>query len=346
MVRPAVFALFVFLLPGHPVLAKVPVRRAIDAARPAAAAPDKTVQRMAQPLGCDRLTVAEGLPNSNVHAIVQDKNGFVWFGTQEGLVRYDGSKMRVYRPIDKDPASLSSGYVTALSVDASGKLWVGTAERGVNLYDPATDQFTRFVREPGKVALTSEGVTSIKRDPKDRMWFAMSGGGLNRFEPATGTFTSFLNKPLDAAITAIDADASGNLWLGTASEGVIRWNPEGGSSVIRPTPGDDRGLGGAPITAILASAGGKVWIGTDGEGVLLLDTATGKFVRYRSAPDDPATLSDDHITALFEDRSKRLWIGTTNGLNRLDTTGRITQHLHDRNDPTSLSFNGVESVYQ
>ena len=354
MARPVVFALFMVLLADHSAEARVPVKRALDAARPvaaaaavaAAASTDKTVQRMVQPLGCDRLSVAEGLPNSNVHAIVQDKSGFIWFGTQEGLVRYDGTTMRVYRPVDKDPASISAGFVTALALDPSGKLWVGTAERGVNLYDPGTDHFTRFMREPGKSPLSSEGVTAILRDRKDRMWFAMSGGGLNRFDAATGAFTSYLTKPLDAAITAMDSDASGNLWLGTASEGVIRFNPDGGTSAIRPTPGDDRGLGGSPITAILVSPGGKVWIGTDGEGVLALDPASGKLTPYRAVADDPSTLTDGHITALFEDRNKNLWIGTTNGLNRLDPSGHIVQYLHDRNDPTSLSFNGVEAVYQ
>src|ERR1043165_3892011 len=184
MARPVVFALFLVLLADQSAEARVPAKRALDAARPVAAAAaaavaastDKTVQRMVQPLGCDRLSVAEGLPTARRHAIVQARSGFIWCGTQEGLVRYDGTTMRVYRPVDKDPASISAGFVTALALDASGKLWVGTAERGVNLYDPATDHFTRFMREPGKSPLSSEGVTSILRDRKDRMWFAMSGG--------------------------------------------------------------------------------------------------------------------------------------------------------------------------
>jgi ligand-binding sensor domain-containing protein/serine phosphatase RsbU (regulator of sigma subunit) len=348
MVRYVVLASLLIVVASRAVLAKVPVKRAAEATSMpsgSAAGPDKTVQRMAPPLGCDRLTIAEGLPNSNVHAIVQDGSGFIWLGTQDGLVRYDGIKMRVYRPRENDPTSISSGYVTALAVDASGKLWAATAEHGVNLYDPATDQFTRFVRED-KAGLTSEGVTSITRDRKDRVWFAMSAGGLNRFDPATRTFAKFLTQPLDAAVTAIDSDAAGNLWLGTASEGVIRWNPEGGSSVVRPTPGDDRGLGTAPITAILAASSGKIWIGSDGDGVLALDPSNGKLIRHRAVADDPGTISDDHITALFEDKSKNVWIGTTSGLNRMDPSGRLVQYLHDRNDPTSLSFNGVESIYQ
>jgi ligand-binding sensor domain-containing protein len=342
MVRHVVFALFVALATGGTALAKGPVKSAVDAA---AGGDWKTVQRLTPPLGCDRLTIAEGLPSSTVHAIAQDRRGFIWFGTQDGLARYDGTKMRVYRTVEKDPTSISPGYITALTVDPSGSLWVGT-ENGVALYDPNTDQFTRFTRGTGKNALSSDGVTSIVRDPKGRIWFAMSGGGLNRFEPTSGTFTKFLAKPLDVAFTALDADAAGNLWLGTASDGVLRWNPDGGSAVIRPALKDDHGLGGAQITAILTASSGKVWLGSDGEGLIELDPATGKLVRHRFVSSDPGTISDDHIAALFEDRTKNLWIGTTNGLNRMEPSGRLVRYQHYANDPTSLSFNGVETIYQ
>lgn len=335
MVRHVAFALLAALASlaaGHPLVAS-------------AAEPDKTVRRLAPPLGCVRMSLAEGLPNSNVRAIVQDQRGFIWFGTQDGLARYDGIRMRVYRPSEKDPTSISSGYITSLTLDASGKLWVGTSEHGVNLYDPDTDKFTRFSRGDGAGALTSEGVTSIARDHKDRIWLAMSGGGLNRFEPATKTFTKHLTKPLDTPITAVDVDADGTLWLGTASEGVLRWNPDGGAPVVRP-PGDDRGLDAAPITAILVSSSGVVWIGSDGEGLISLEPKTGKLVRYRHEANDPGTISDDHVSALFEDQNKNLWIGTTNGLNRLAPNGRLVRYEHDRTNPTSLSFHGVESIYQ
>src|SRR5262245_48477885 len=148
--RYVVLAPFFIVAAGSPVLVNAQAKRSVEiAAAPtgATADPDKTVQRMAPPLGCDRLTIAEGLPNSNVRAIIQDGNGFIWFGTQDGLVRYDGTKMHVYRPRENDPRSISSGYITSLRIDANGKLWAATAEHGVNVYDPATDQFTRYTRD-------------------------------------------------------------------------------------------------------------------------------------------------------------------------------------------------------
>lgn len=319
---------------------------ALLAVGPATAEVVKSTVRLAPPLAFDRIGNAEGLPNSNVRAMVQDAQGFLWFATQEGLARYDGVTMRVYRPTENDPSSVSAGYITALALDASGKLWVGTAEQGVNLYDPATDKFTRFVKNP-KGGLSSEGVTAIVRDPKNRVWFAMSGGGLNRFDDKTQTFASYQQDPLDTPITALAADAGGSLWLGTATQQVIQWNPENGATATFQ-PGGEGGEGGSvsPVTSLLPVANGKVWIGTDGEGMFSLEVASKKLTQMVAAAGDYGTLSDDHVTVLFEDRAKNLWIGTTNGLNRMDTFGRIVQYHHDPNDPTSLAFPGVESIFQ
>jgi ligand-binding sensor domain-containing protein/serine phosphatase RsbU (regulator of sigma subunit) len=313
-------------------------------AQPQAGGANKTVQRIEPPFGCDRLTIADGLPNPNVRSIVQDQRGFMWLGTADGLVRYDGIQMKVYRANENDPKSISSGYIAALELDPSGKIWIGTPEGGINLYDPDTDQFTRFLR--GKGGTGTEGAAAITKDPKDRVWFALSGGGLSRFDAATSSFTDFATKPLDATITAIHADKAGNLWLGTASEGVLRWNPDTNSS----TPfKDDLDIGTVAINAVLAASSGQVWIGSDGEGLLALDPATKKITRYEHSATDPNTLSDNHVQVLFEDKNKVLWVGTSNGLNRIDASGRLVRYLHDPKDPkdpTRIAFPTVESIYQ
>ncbi|HEU0033031.1 MAG TPA: two-component regulator propeller domain-containing protein [Kofleriaceae bacterium] len=312
---------------------------------PLESVPQKTVMRLPPPLTFDRLGYADGLPNQHVGAIVQDRNGFIWFGTQDGLARYDGIKMQIYRH-DDSPGSLSGTYVTALALDANGKMWVGTAENGVNLYDPDTDKFTRYGVTPGKKGgLSSAGVTAIVRDKKDRVWFAMTGGGLNRFQP-DGTFAEYLTDPLDSTITAIASDTSGNLWLGTVDKGVIEWNPDNGSTAVYPPEPEKGGLGASGITSMLVTADGKVWIGTDGDGLFTLDPATRKLVNRRHVLNDPKSISEDHITVQFEDKKQNLWIGTAEGLNRIDRAGNVLQYHHDPNDPTSLANPGVESIYQ
>ncbi len=307
----------------------------------------KTFQQLAPPLSFDHLSYLDGLPNSDVRTIIQDNRGFIWLGTQDGLARYDGTQMRVYRPIENDPSSLSGGYITALALDADGKLWVGTAENGVDLYDPDTDQFTRYTHG-AKGSLTSEGVTAIARDAKGRMWFANSNGvGLDRFDPATNTFAEYLTGPLEAAMTAIAVDKSGSLWLGTASEGVIKWNPDDGSTIqLKPTPGDDHALDTSSTATILVASSGKVWIGTEGGGLAEVNPETMAIVRHHHAAADLGSLSDDHVTALFEDRHGDLWIGTFNGLDEMDKTGNLIAYHHDPQDATSLAFPQIESIYQ
>jgi ligand-binding sensor domain-containing protein len=312
-------------------------------AKAASVQPTKSAQRIAAPISFDRLGYAEGLPNSNVRRIVQDTLGFMWFGTQDGLARYDGSKMRVYRTSAKEPTSISGTYITVLLVDGDGKLWVGTPEDGVNLYDPETDQFTRFTKGSDG-GLSSQGVTAAVRDLDGAVWFAMTGGGLDRFDPVTRKFESHRKDPLDATITTMALDVTGDLWLGTSNEGVIRWNPKTKVATrFGPEPkGTDQPT--VPITAVLV-AENRVWIGTEGEGLLSLDPKTRAVVRFQHAADDAQSITDDRITALFRDGDQTLWIGTANGLSRMDR-GKITQHVHDPNDPLSLAFPGVETIYQ
>ncbi|MEO8701563.1 MAG: two-component regulator propeller domain-containing protein [Kofleriaceae bacterium] len=311
----------------------------------AGTATQKSVQRMVQPLDFDRLGYAEGLPQSNIQAIIQDDLGFLWFGTQDGLARYDGISMRVYRPVESDPSSISGGYITAITLDKTGKLWIGTDNKGVDLYDPATDKFTRFLHGQDSGSLSSEGVNAILKDKQDRVWFAMSGGGLNRFDPTTGKFADYLTAPLDASITALDSDGSSNLWLGTADAGVIRWNPTDNKAQKYSLAAADSTVNPA-VNAIKASSSGKIWIGTEGEGVFVLDPTSGKITRFRHDPANLDSLSHDHISVLFEDRQGGIWVGTNNGLNRMDASGKVIQYHHEPDVAASLIYPWVTSVYQ
>ncbi|HVK85293.1 MAG TPA: two-component regulator propeller domain-containing protein, partial [Kofleriaceae bacterium] len=264
----------------------------------------KTVERLAPPLGCDRVGVEDGLPHTNVTAIAQDQLGFVWFGTGGGgLGRYDGLQMYVYRPKANDPTSLSSGFITSLAVGGDGALWVGTADAGVSRWDPKTNAFTRFDKDK----LGSERVTAIARDRKDRMWFAIEGNGLVRFDPSTGELTPYDDKPLDVGITSLSADAKGNLWLGTASPRVIRWNPDDGSNQVFDLAPGNQAFADMPVSAVLAASTGKVFAGTKGAGLFELDPGTGKIVARRHSPTDPATLTADEVSVLFEDKQHVVW---------------------------------------
>ncbi|MBA3397294.1 MAG: SpoIIE family protein phosphatase [Deltaproteobacteria bacterium] len=310
-------------------------------AQPAADSIVKQSLPMVAPLSFARLGSEDGLPQTTVRAFVQDAAGFMWFGTQDGLVRYDGNRMQVYRPNPLDTATVSSGYVTALESDPSGKIWVGSAETGVSLYDPTTDKFTRFGSDAAKSGtLSSEGVIDIHRDKKDRIWLAMSGGGLNEYQPSSNSFKLFTTAPLDVSVSAIAEDTEGDLWLGTAAGTVIRFNPNTGETKVFT-------VDASGVTAIRVDSRGFVWIGTERDGLFVLEPTKGSSVNYRNNLKDVTSLSHDGVYAILEDRLGDLWIGTDNGLNRFDKATRsFTRYLHDPADPLSLSGAWVISLYE
>jgi ligand-binding sensor domain-containing protein/serine phosphatase RsbU (regulator of sigma subunit) len=304
------------------------------------AAPAKETFRIAEPLDFDRLSTADGLPQANVQAMVQDSYGFMWLGTQDGLARYDGIKMRTFRPVENDASSISTGYITALALDAAGKVWIGTDNKGVDVYDPNTDKFTRYAQGAGAKGLSADGVNAIIRDAKDRIWLAMSDKGLDLFDSTAAGFTPKADGALATTITALDDDKAGNLWLGTVEDGVVRWNPDDNSTVKYQS------VTKSQVNSILAASTGKVWIGTEGDGLFVLEPATKKLVPYHHDPTDPLSLSDDHVSALYEDRDGNIWVGTHNGLNRIDHAGHIAQYNHEENNPSTIVYPWITSIYQ
>jgi ligand-binding sensor domain-containing protein/serine phosphatase RsbU (regulator of sigma subunit) len=289
----------------------------------------------------------QGLPITHVTAFAQDKTGFMWIGTPEGLVRADGVRTKLYRPDEKNPRSISGVVIEALAAEDDGKVWVGTHDKGVNLYDPATDEFTRFVKSNTPGSLPSDGVSDILRDANGRVWFTLIDGGIARYEPTTKTFAVFRDAPLTLGFAAIAADAQGNLWLGAAEGGgVVRWSPETKTSTVfdidKLDLADDE-----TVTDVTVASNGRVWIATDKSGALVLDPATGKVVERYSADDTGAkAIQSNTVRHVFESSDKRIWIATSNGLSRLGPDGSFVRYDSTPGDPTTLAFPDVLAIYQ
>jgi len=140
------------------------------------------------------LTANEGLSQSNVNTILQDRRGFMWFATHDGLNRYDGNTFVVYKNNPSDPASLSGNFLTDLVEDDQGYLWITTQTGGVSKFDPKTERFTAYRHDPGNPNSIGDGpVTSIARDAHGYLWLGTEERGLEKFDPSTGRFTSYLN---------------------------------------------------------------------------------------------------------------------------------------------------------
>ena len=306
------------------------------------------------------LSVQGGLSHSTVNCILQDSHGFMWFGTDDGLNRYDGHDVTGYKHNPDDPYSLSHDQVWSLLEDSTGMLWVGTYGGGLNRFDRETGQFTRYNADDFQ-NVTDEPeefrnvVWALGEHPAGVLWIATYGGGLVRFDLETETFTSYAPDPADDRlgghewITALLIDQAGSVWLGTGSEGLDRFDPlSGQTTTYRHDPEDPDSLGHDRITAIIQDRSGAIWIGTYGQGLDRFDPETETFRHYRHDPIDPASLGSNYVWSLLEGTGGQLWIGTYGGgLDALDSDNETFVHLrHDPTDPRSLSSDRVRSMFQ
>ncbi len=339
-----------------------------------------------RPMRFERLSIDQGLSQNTVTAILQDRTGFLWLGTQDGLNRYDGYGFEVYRSAVDDPATLGADWILNLAEDPSGDLWIGTEGGGLARWRRATDTFIRYRHDPEDPAsLSGDRVAVITRDRSGALWVGTFESGLSRLAatnrppagaprqdlpgtappavPVAGVFERFRYHPDDPAslsddrVRAVLEDRRGNLWIGTLG-GLNRYDTERGAFVrYRHRPGDPLSLSDDRVRAIAEDADGDLWIGTEGGGLNRLPGGAGdRFERFRHDPAERDGLSHDWVRALFTDRDGRLWIGTDGGLNlwrgndrrsaETSDRGRFASYRHDPGNPASLSSDQVLTISQ
>lgn len=301
------------------------------------------------------LSLSQGLSHGSVYSIVQDNTGYMWFGTEDGLCRFDGYHITVYRKDPSNPNSLSSGDLSKIWIDASGIMWLGTWGGGLNKYDPATDRFTHYLHDPGNAgSISGNRVESLLVDRKGRLWIGTENNGLNRLDDQKGIFIRYRHQPenpsslSDDSVKTIYEDRQGNIWIGT-NAGINRYNEENGSFThLCHENGNPASLSDNRVRSIMQDHNGLFWIGTRGGGLNRFDGETGIFKVFQPDPKNPASISDHSITQVFEDSSGILWIGTYNGgLNRLDPVKESFSHFkHNPQDSRGLSHNRVETIFE
>jgi len=321
------------------------------------------------PLKFAHLSLEQGLSQSTVLCILQDRRGFMWFGTQDGLNRYDGYTFKVYKHDPENTYSLSRSFILHLYEDQRGMMWVATADGGLNRYDPEADRFYRYLHDPQDPASwnaaalwqTAPGVYAIESDADGSVWFGTYGGGLSRYLPETDSFVHYRNNPDDPLSLAHDKvyalyrDRAGVLWVGTAA-GLNRYDPQTDGFIRYPYHEPDTLLNqrsgpwqlSSPYAKLIyEDRAGQLWIGTLG-GLNKFDRDTGRFTAYQHDPDNPRTLSGDLIRVLYEDSTGKLWLAYwEGGLDQFDpTTGRATRYQHDADDPHSLSDDYVTFIHE
>ncbi len=312
-----------------------------------------TLVRAQAPLAFQRLTAEDGLVQNNVKALLQDRTGFVWIGTQEGLSRYDGVRFTAFRHASTDTTTLLHDYVYAVREDRAGFIWVVT-NGGLSRFDPRTERFRRYPYHAAQERNTVV-MLDLYEDRAGRLWALTWDHGLLRLDPSTGRYTQVLPPAMglpgaygegEHALFAMHEDAAGMLWLGTRF-GLVRFDPRTGA--LRRyglDPRDPASLASPAVRCVASDGSGGLWLGTE-TGLVHFEPATGRVQPYRSHPARPANAVTDAVRALLVDADGTVWLGTNEGLDRFDpATGAFTQVRHDPEDPASLGAGRVSALLE
>jgi PAS domain S-box-containing protein len=307
----------------------------------------RAAPRLDSHLNFRRLTPEQGLPAAVVHAIYQDRRGFIWFGTGDGLVRYDGSELRLFRHDGGNPHSLPGDVVFDIDEDANADLWVGT-DAGLSRWERATERFTTYEPTAPAGRESARGVVDVLVRRAGDVWVATEGGSLQRFDPRTGTFT-LLNGPArtgTSLVRCLTQDRQGSVWAGTASGEVLRLDANGvaGRRFDVAGPFGAQAAGGH-VTTLVEGTDGSLWAGTD-HGLARVDVERGPIEFHAADPGNPRALQVPLVEALVVDREGGLFVGTDGGgLSRFDeTTGGFEHFRHDSLAPFSLTSDTVVSL--
>jgi ligand-binding sensor domain-containing protein/signal transduction histidine kinase len=313
-----------------------------------------------QPLQFDWISSEQGLSQNSINCIFQDSKGFLWFGTQDGLNKFDGYSFEIFKHHPLDSTTISHNWIWDINEDRAGNLWIATW-RGLNKYDLNSSKFIRYLPEENNPnSINNSRPTSIKEDSDGNLWIGTWGGGISLYDPQNDTFISFIHDPGEIHglsnnfIRTLSIDSRGDLWIGTW-DGLCRINTnnliKNNKTVFSRYHYDNKNplsISGNKIVSIHEDQQGKIWVGTMESGLNRFDLNTSLFTRFSHDPQSDTSLSSDGISSIFEDSHGNLWIATIEGgLNHFisDTRGFI-HYKHEVANDESLSSNKLLSLFE
>jgi signal transduction histidine kinase/ligand-binding sensor domain-containing protein/CheY-like chemotaxis protein/AraC-like DNA-binding protein len=302
-----------------------------------------------------------GLSNSDINAIVQDADGFMWFGTEYGLNRYDGYQIKIYRNITSDSLSLSDNSINALFIDHDGILWLGTARGGLCKYNKYSDNFESYMHEAtNNNCISFNYITSIAEDNKNNLWIATLEG-LNKLNPQRNTIVQYNEETKSERISRktekhvlgskflknksirfLMFDNENNLWFGYERAGLGMYNSKEQLFYHYPLPNYaalPEGIDNS-IHSIIP-LGDEIWLGTRFTGILIFNKKTKSFTSKQ------IRAIDNRVTYLMKDQNKLIWIATKKGLfSYNEKTLQTTAYYHQECNPQSLSNNSILCLFK
>jgi signal transduction histidine kinase/ligand-binding sensor domain-containing protein/DNA-binding response OmpR family regulator len=313
---------------------------------------------VSQDIKFEHFTVEDGLSNNKLRCILQDKHGFIWIGTEDGLNKYDGYKFTIYRNNPLDSLSLSSNWITALHEDRSGDLWISTMGGGLNKFNYEKEIFIRCNKDldkpwkwKGMSAITMKQIGEYQYGDEKVLWIG-TYTGLHKMDPKTQSFTHYPHTNQGQPychVQTVAVDKSGMVWIGSLKGGIHRFNPKTEQFThYKNDSYNPNSLSDNRIFALHIDRNEILWIGTAAGGLNRFDPEKEKFISYKHYPNNPRSISSNNVISIYEDHAGVLWIGTADGgLNIFDrNTQEFTRFMHDSGNPTTLNDNTVWHIYE
>jgi PAS domain S-box-containing protein len=292
-----------------------------------------------------RLSADAGLSQTRVNSVVQDKLGFIWFGTQYGLDRFDGYRVKVFKQEPGRPGSLSCVYVRSLLVDRAGTLWVG-CDRFLDRFEPVTETFAHYRIDMDSSDQLSVPIERITEDRAGKLWLA-TDNGLYRFDPDTGRTIRYFHEPRDPASIAstrvhdAEVDREGRFWV-ASDAGLEEFDRKTGK-VVRRLPLQ------AKINSFHEDKFGIFWIavGNQACGLATWNPQTNVVKCHSLLFRMRGTTFKALVSAILEDRNDTLWFSSTGGLLKLDRVHNTIVRYHNNPlDAESLESDSLIYLYE
>jgi signal transduction histidine kinase/CheY-like chemotaxis protein/ligand-binding sensor domain-containing protein len=301
------------------------------------------------------LSTTQGLSINNATCILQDRNGFIWIGTRDGLNKYDGYNFTVYRSQPEDSSSISANFVWSMKEDKEGNIWVGTVGGGLNKYISRTDKFIRYRHNRSDAGSVSHNtIQSIVEDRNGNIWMG-TANGLDLYDKINNSFIHYRHSPTDSKSIAdnniykLFEDSRGNLWVGTRSGGLDVFDrKQKVFTHYQFDPNDTQSISENSILTIFEDRDRNIWIGTDSKGLNLFDSNTKKFTRFFHDPNNHSGLGNNTIRCINEDANGLIWLGTENGgISLYDKKNKtFYNYKQDDSDPSGISSNSIWDIYR
>lgn len=296
------------------------------------------------------LTADDGLSKNSVNCIFRDSRDYMWFGTENGINKYDGSQIVVYRNDPKNPKSICGNQIICVGEDAEKNIWIST-NSGLSMYDVNNGSFTSFFHiKNDSTSICSNYIHCLFLDEQQNFWIGGNNNeGLNKWNPKSKTFTRYRipdpqNKQLDNAINNIVQDKKGNLWLASRiHDGIVKFDPNKIEFTVYepniPTPGDKRYL--------FIDNDGIIWISTFGFGLYSFNPETQKYNSYNSIGDGKGTNAKIINNFIQEDNNNLLITVDQGGINRYNKLTKSFEYIkYNPENPHGLNNDGILYMYK